>query len=321
MEILRFWLKTLIAYSKDYVLENTGLKFLALLITAVLWLSVASRPVSEVTLHNVPIELANLPKNPNLIPSKFDTLLATVTLRGPRDTLDNLKADELSVKADMAGVQPGVRVIPLKIDRNRIPSSIDSVQVDPETIHVTVEREVTKEAAIKPRFDGEPPAGYEVYSWKISPDHVQIVGAASQVKPIEDASTETVSLADKTAPFTQTVAVDIGQSNVNIGDGTRRAQLQVMVGETRKERVIRQVPVTISGGPARARVVPRYIDVRLLGPHTLVDQLRPSDIIATVQYPGPGEPEQVQPTITVVGDTAESTKIISSSPERIRIIR
>ena len=41
-------------YLKDYILENTGLKVLALLITAVLWLSVASRPVQQVTLRNVP---------------------------------------------------------------------------------------------------------------------------------------------------------------------------------------------------------------------------------------------------------------------------
>ena len=33
-------LKVLKEYAKDYVLENTGLKVLALLITAVIWLSV-----------------------------------------------------------------------------------------------------------------------------------------------------------------------------------------------------------------------------------------------------------------------------------------
>ena len=64
MDWMNQYLKGLKEYARDYVLENTGLKVLALLITGVLWLSIASRPVSQTALNGVPIELFNLPVSP-----------------------------------------------------------------------------------------------------------------------------------------------------------------------------------------------------------------------------------------------------------------
>ena len=51
MDWMNGYLKGLKEYARDYVLENTSLKVLALLITGVLWLSVASRPVSQVAIR------------------------------------------------------------------------------------------------------------------------------------------------------------------------------------------------------------------------------------------------------------------------------
>src|SRR5215471_15756468 len=98
MDTIRYWLGILYDYAKDYVLENTGLKILALLITAVLWLSVASRPVTEVVLHGVQIELATIP--PVRQPTKSVTLSASVTVRGARHVLDTVRAGDSELKAD-----------------------------------------------------------------------------------------------------------------------------------------------------------------------------------------------------------------------------
>src|SRR4029453_355434 len=96
------YLKAIKGYARDYVLENTGLKVLALLITGVLWLSVASRPVSQIAI-NGSIEF-NLPESH--VVSKYDTLTARVLLDGPRETLDALRTGQLTVTADMTGTKP-----------------------------------------------------------------------------------------------------------------------------------------------------------------------------------------------------------------------
>jgi len=134
MDWMNQYLKDLKEYARDYVLENTGLKVLALLITGVLWLSIASRPVSQITLNAVPIALANLNNSPALIVSKYDTLTARVYLEGPRDVLDALRAGQLTVTADMSSVEPGVRVIPLTVEPAGLPSSVKVKEIEPRSI-------------------------------------------------------------------------------------------------------------------------------------------------------------------------------------------
>jgi YbbR domain-containing protein len=317
MDRIRYWLGILYDYAKDYVLENTGLKILALLITAVLWLSVASRPMTEVTLHGVQIELGGLPQG--LIPSKIDTLLASVTLRGPRDNLDTLRSGDIRLTADLAGVEPGVRVITVRLDRNHLPANVDEVSIDPYSVRVTIEREVTKEVLVKPRFDGDPASGYALLNWLVTPSTIQIVGAASQVRDITEVSTETVSLSGKTGAFSEYVAIDIGSTSVNIeGDSNRKVLLSVNVGETRKERVIDKVPVSVVGS-VLAQPNPAFVSVKVVGRALSVDLLRASDFNVAVEYRRGATGEiEVKPEVSLANDSG-NIKIVSVSPDTIRL--
>jgi YbbR domain-containing protein len=318
MERLRFWIASLKGYGRDYVLENTGLKVLAFLITAVLWLSVASRPVSEINLHNVPIEFRGFPDD--LIVSKYDTMTARVTLRGPRDTLDGLRSTELVVIADMSGIEPGVRVIQLKVDRGRLPANVDDRDVEPHSIRVSVERKVRRDVPVKPRFDGEPTPGFEVLSWQVKPAQVQIVGAASQVKDITEVSTETVSLTGKNTTFSQIVAIDIGSPSVNISDlDSSKVVLTVVIGEASRQRIVDHVPVNVSGGPPGFRPYPRFVSVKIYGPASVVDALTASQVSATAEFqPGMTRGTEIKPDITISGNSS-AIKIRSVDPERVRV--
>src|ERR1051325_3580514 len=237
MDRLPYGLNALKEYSKDYILQNTGLKILALLITCVLWLSVASR-LSQVTLNPVPIEFSNLP--PDLTIAKYDTLSAKVFLRGPKDVIDSLRPSELAVIADLQNIEPGVRVIPLKVDAKRLPPSIDeqSVEIEPRSIRVTIERVVEAEMPVKPRIEGEVPAGHEIYSVVSNPQVIKVVAPASHIKDIAFVSTESVNVSGKTEPFSQQVAIDTGSVNVSPVDESSKVMLTVVIGEARKERVI-----------------------------------------------------------------------------------
>src|SRR5262249_34602092 len=144
---------------------------------------------------------------------------------------------------------------------------------------------VEKEVGVIPRFDGSLPTGYEIISRQITPASIKIVGAESVVRDITQVSTETVSLADRTSFFTESVAIDIGSPNVNISDDSpRKVQLSVNIGEVRKERVIDHVPVGVEGGPASAQAIPQFIKVTVYGAHSAVDGMTAADLIATVEY-------------------------------------
>lgn len=313
-------LKSLKEYGRDYVLENTGLKVLALLITGVLWLSVASRPVSQVALNAVPIEFYNLSASPNLTVSKYDTLAARVYLEGPRDVLDSLRAGQFSVTADMLNVEPGVRVIPLSIDPSRLPASVKVKEIEPRSIRVTVERVIEKEVPIIPRFEGEPKSGYEVTDWQIKPDTVKIGGAESQVRDITEVSTESIRLADRTEPFSEQVAIDIGSPNLTISDDGGRngkVMLTVNVGEVSKERVIDNIPVTLNGAPPQARVNPRMVRVTVYGARSAVDEITAADIRIAIDYQRGSS--AFTPTITLAPGFADRVVIKSIEPQKVSV--
>src|SRR4029434_9967759 len=186
----------------------------------------------------------NLPESH--VVSKYDTLTARVLLDGPRETLDALRTGQLTVTADMTGVEPGVRVIPLKVDPNRLPVNVRVKDIEPPTITVTVERVIEREVPVTPRWEGDPPPGYQVIDWQISPPTVKIAGAESQMKELTRVSTETVRLTDKTSTFSERGALDIGSPNFTISeDSGRKVMLTVTIEEARKERLIENVPIVL----------------------------------------------------------------------------
>ncbi len=315
MDWMNDYLKGVKEYAKDYVLENTGLKVLALLITGVLWLSVASRPVSQVTL-SVPIEPPNLADSANLIVSKYDPLTARVDLEGSRDVLDALRLGQLAVSADMSGVEPGVRVIPLNIEANRLPAGVRVKEIEPRAIRVTVERVIEREVPVTPRFEGDPRPGYERIDWQIVPPTVKIAGAESQVRDITEVSTETVNLTNKTEPFSEMVAIDIGSPNLSLTDNSRRkVMLSVNIGEQRKERVF-DVPVALFDAPPKARVLPRSVRVTVFGPHSDVDSMSKADLNVGVQYQAGAR--SIAPKVTVSPSFADRVVVRSVEPGTVR---
>jgi YbbR domain-containing protein len=305
-------------YARDYVLENTGLKVLALLITAVLWLSVASRPVSQIALNGVPIEFHNWPESPNLTVSKYETLAARVYLEGPRDVLESLRGAQFTVAADMTGVEPGVRLIPLNIDAKSLPANVRVKEIEPRKIRVTVERVVEREVPIVPRFEGKPSADFEIIDWHITPDTVKIGGAESQVRDITEVSTETVRLTDRAAPFTDLVAIDIGSPNLSLSDSSGgKVTLSVNIGELRKQRVVANVLVAVLGAPPRVRAFPATVSVTVYGPRSAVDSLIAGDLNASVEYQR--GVRDVVPKIKLSLDLADQVVVRSIEPQRVRL--
>lgn len=318
MDWMTDYLRGLKEYARDYALENTGLKVLALLITGVLWLSVASRPVSQVALNGA-IEFS-LPESPALTVSKYDTLTARVYLEGPREALDTLRAGQLTVTADMSAVEPGVRVIPLKIEPNRngLPPNVKVTEIEPRTIRVTVERMIEREVPITPRWEGEPPPGSEVIDWQIIPPTVKIAGAESQMREVTGVSTETVRLTDKAGTFSEQVAIDIGSPNLNIGeDSPRKVMLTVNVAEVRKERVIDNVPVAVFGAPARAQAIPRFVKVTVYGARSMLADMTVADVSVDVEYQGGSR--MFTPSVTLSPGFADRVVVRSVEPKTVRV--
>jgi YbbR domain-containing protein len=187
----------------------------------------------------------------------------------------------------MSDVEPGFRVIPLKVEANKngLPANVKVTGIEPGTVRVTIERTIEREVPITPRWEGEPPPGSEVVDWQITPALVKIVGAESQMRDITGVSTETVRLTDKTGTFSEQVAIDIGSPNLNLSeDSPRKVMLVVNVAEVRKERVIEDIPVAVFGAPMALRAIPRLVKVTVYGPRSTISEVTAADVSVGVEF-------------------------------------
>jgi hypothetical protein len=253
---------------------------------------------------------------------KPDIFFVRVRLEGPRDQLDSLRASDVTVVADMTDVEPGIRSISLKLDRSRLPLNIKAEEIAPSTIRVAVERVIEKEVSVLPQFEGEPPTGYEVIGWQISPNTVRIQGAESDVRNVSEVLTETVSLAGKTEPFSDLIKIIISSPNLNISDDgplKGKVMLSVNIGELRKERVVERVPVALFGAPPGAQPVPVFVKVKLKGAHSAIDQMTAADLNVAVEYQPDKKGQALTPRVIISPHFADHVTFVSMEPATVRV--
>jgi hypothetical protein len=133
-----------------------------------------------------------------------------------------------------------------------------------------------------------------------------------------EVTTETVRLTDKTEPFSQLVAIDIGTPNLSISnDAPSKVTLVVNIGEVRKERVIDNVPVALFGAPSRARVIPRLVRLMVYGPRSAVDALTAADLNVAVEYQAGSR--LFTPKVTLSPNYADRVVVRSVEPQKVQV--
>lgn len=293
-------------FMRKVFLEDLGLKLLALAITLFVWLAVTDEN-QPVTIHTA-VQL-NFIRPQNLGIANDPPRTVEVLLTGTRHKLNNLRPLDLVATVNLSDSSPGERVIRLSTERVTIPLpagvTIDSFQ--PGTIPVRLEPIAHQLVPVKVSLDGNPAEGYEVYEAHPSLSEVKIAGPAGHVREIKEAPTETISLDNRKESFTVSrVSIAIPDQKVEVIDGV--IDVSVKIGEKRIERQIEHVPVRSSSGSS---IEPRQVDITLLGPATLLNQLRPQDISIVVEKSPAGENI---PHLQLPGDAQSQVKLVSIKP-------
>src|SRR5437868_15139531 len=95
---------------KRVFVQNFGLKLISVLLAAGLWLVVSRDPLAEVELK-VPIEFHSVPDKLEIDSASFTE--AQVRVRAQGRLIHRLRAGDVRVEIDLAGVQPGTRTFDL----------------------------------------------------------------------------------------------------------------------------------------------------------------------------------------------------------------
>ena len=266
--------------------RHLGLKFLAIALATLLWLTVAGEHVVERGLR-VPVEFRNKPADLEIVgepPAGVD-----VRLSGSSALLSRLAPGEVVAVLDLSGARPGSRLFHLMASEVKAPYGVEVEQVVPATLSLELERSARRTVSIVPAVEGQPAPGFVVGTVTPDPPTVDVVGPASRVEALESATTEPISIDGRRDTVRDKVTVGVADSLLRLAQA-QTAQVVVEIVPSPVEREVRDVPIRWRnlGAGLTATVRPSLTRVTVRGSRTALEHLRGDAVDVFVDLAGLG---------------------------------
>lgn len=288
--------------------RNARLKLIAAVLTGALYLSANTQEPIPFVLRGVPVEFTGIRKD--LTISNEDALReVTIRIRGPRDEVERLRPDSFKVVVSLEGKNPGDRVIRLREDAKVIKpenTHLDVLEIDPQRLTVSLERQVEQMVEIKPSFRGSVPSDFELLSFRVTPDKTTLRGPESRVFALQTVGTETIWLNMHPQAFTERFKIDVKDPRVEI-IGPQEVEVLAEI----RPIVFRKSFELVLNDPL---VAPTRVVVEVEGLKSVVEKLKTQDIRLTVGPLSPERPGEIDVRAELSRDLGETARIRSVTP-------
>jgi len=296
------------------ILARFGLQALSIALAVILWFLVAGQQQAERSLR-VALEFQNIPESLEMTgepPSAVD-----VRVRGAAGTVAQLRSGDLIVLVDLRSARAGKRLFHLTPAEVTVPHGVTVLHVLPSTVSLQFETSVSKRVPVVPSVEGTPAPGFVIGPVVASPASVDVIGPASIVQQLSQATTEPVSVNGARARVRDNVTIGLPESMARLRL-PRDAVVTVEILPAPVERLVSDVPVTVrgTGRGLRARVSPRQVAVTVSGPGNLVRQLSAQSIPAFVDITGL---TRGQYTLAVRFDPTTNYSALAAQPASVRV--
>ena len=185
--------------------RDWGLRLLALGIAVGIWFnaSVEDRLVS--TEKVVEASVSYISPRGFVIVNQVQNV--NVRLSGSKKAIRQLNPSMVDVQVDLSRHAPGLNEITLSSENVLAPDGLEVTLIQPTTIRVDLEREITQRLPVFPKLTGEPAAGAVVQEPEVFPSQVLVTGPESILARVESLSTAPISLDGHAFPFEEMVTV------------------------------------------------------------------------------------------------------------------
>ena len=247
---------------KKKLLENPGLKLLALVLAVLLWLVIVNieDPVDTKRFTNISVTIQNesiILNDGKIYQITNDTATVDVTVSAKRSILSRIQRSDIVATANVENLQLD-SMIPITITIPSYEGRYESAVTYPTNMQISIEDIKTSKFPITAELTGTLRDGYFVESTTITPDNVTISGPESVVSSISSVVAKAnVSGVSSDTDLSATLEMydadnnEIDQSllTTNLGDAGLKVSVHIM--ETLK------VPISVSttGTPASGYTV------------------------------------------------------------------
>jgi len=187
-----------------WIVKNPGWRLLSILLAAFIWMNVATEPEMSM-LISVPVQFKDPPSNLEVTTRASETV--QLETRGSSGQLRDLANSRPVITLDFSNVRvPGDRTFSITRTETNLPRSVELVRATPAQIRFRFERSERRTVPVTVRFEGAPPNGLRLESFRVEPATQQIAGPESHTRRIKEALTDVVDLAavDPSKPVAST---------------------------------------------------------------------------------------------------------------------
>jgi len=294
--------------------RHLGLKTLAILLAALLWMTVSGEHVVERSLR-VPLEFRNIPEALEIVGNAPDTV--DVRLRGSSIALSRLQPGEIVAVLDLGTARAGSRLFHIRNDEVRAPFGVEVAQVVPSTLSLELEKSARRVVPVVPQVEGDPSPGYVVGRTTSDPATVEVVGPDSRVRQISEATTEPVSVKDAKTRVRDGVTIGVLDSAVRLAQ-PQNANVTVEIWPAPVEKRLADVPVrwrNLAAG-MRAQLSPQLAHVTVRGSQDALADVRGDSVQAFVDLAGLGSGRY---NLRVQTDPSESFGVVAIDPAVVSV--
>ncbi len=200
-------------------MRTWGLRLLALGIALGIWFnaSVEDRLVSSEKVVEAGIAY-NRPSGFILVNSAQNV---NVHLQGSKKAIRQLSPYMVQVQVELSRRQVGLATISLASENVLVPDGLEVVSIEPRTIQVDLEREVTQRLPVIPKLVGKPAAGSTAGEPEVFPNQVLVSGPEPMLARTDALSTLPINLDGHALTFEESVAVVPPDPLIQIGQPSK----------------------------------------------------------------------------------------------------
>ncbi len=130
-----------------------------------------------------------------------------VRLRGSSKAVRRLSPFQVNVQVDLAHYREGTWTVNLGSENVLMPENMEVVGIEPASIRVELEKEVSQSLPVVPKLTGEPAGGATMEEPEVLPSQVLVTGPQSRIVRAASLSTEPINLDGHALPFDAIVDV------------------------------------------------------------------------------------------------------------------
>lgn len=303
--------------------QNWPYMVTAMLISVFLWVAVSADTVEQ---RAIDTDVVFILEDPRYVLTETDpaTDLVSVIFTGRAGDLAALAASRPQIVVTVDSVLAPVHEISLQPSMvrsrgGRELADVRPVNVRPGTFDLHFQPRARKVVQVVPRVHVTLADGFVISdSVQAEPGAVAVEGPESAVAAIDSVITVPVVRERLREPISVEVRLEVPESDGAVELSSPSVRVTIPV-EPRTERVFRGVPVAVGGASAAGlRAQPSLVDVRIAGPRSAVEAVRPEELSPRVRLRGPQDLGQA---LVVVLLPPAPFLTVDVDPDSVRVVR